>query len=35
MYYVWYSQPATEEQQLYGVIGHIKHWKPDVLFRDK
>ena len=23
-----YSQPATEERQLYGNIGHIKHWKP-------
>ena len=23
-----YSQPATEERQLYGKIGHIKHWKP-------
>ena len=23
-----YSQPATEERRLYGVIGHIKHWKP-------
>ena len=23
-----YSQPATEEWQLYGAIGHIKHWKP-------
>ena len=22
-----YSQPATEERQLYGVLGHIKHWK--------
>ena len=21
-----YSQPATEERQLYGEIGHIKHW---------
>ena len=35
-----YSQPATEERQLYGAIGHIKHWKTmsggaDVLFRDK
>ena len=28
MHYVWYSQPATEERQLYGAIGHIKHWKP-------
>ena len=39
MHYVWYSQlgqwgkphysqPATEKLQLYGVIGHIKHWKP-------
>ena len=23
-----YSQPATKERQLYGMIGHIKHWKP-------
>ena len=23
-----YSQLATEERQLYGAIGHIKHWKP-------
>ena len=23
-----YSQPATEKRQLYGEIGHIKHWKP-------
>ena len=23
-----YSQPATEDRQLYGKIGHIKHWKP-------
>ena len=23
-----YSQQATEKRQLYGVIGHIKHWKP-------
>ena len=23
-----YSQPATEERQLYGAIGHIKHWNP-------
>ena len=23
-----YSQPATEERQLYGAIGHIKHQKP-------
>ena len=23
-----YSQLATEERQLYGVLGHIKHWKP-------
>ena len=23
-----YSQPDTEERQLYGKIGHIKHWKP-------
>ena len=22
------SQPASEEQRLYGAIGHIKHWKP-------
>ena len=22
-----YSQPATEERRLYGMIGHIKHWK--------
>ena len=31
-----YSQPATEERQLYGAIGHIKHrGGADVLFRDK
>ena len=23
-----YSQPATEERQLYVAIGHIRHWKP-------
>ena len=23
-----YSQPATEERQSNGEIGHIKHWKP-------
>ena len=23
-----YFQPATEERQLYGAIGQIKHWKP-------
>ena len=23
-----YFQPATEERQLYGEMGHIKHWKP-------
>ena len=39
VHYVWYSQPASEEcpitpnrplrnRQLYGPIGHIKHWKP-------
>ena len=22
------SQPASEEQRLYGAIRHIKHWKP-------
>ena len=25
-----YSQPATEEQQLYGAMGDIKHWKPSL-----
>ena len=25
-----YSQPATEEIRLYGVIGHTKDWKPCV-----